>query len=431
MSYFDFGILLYDNLKLYIVIFVCSILFYYFLFRKYLNSILDPFLIQLIFSSAGFSVVWFLFFTDSISKFYFHQYLISQILFWIGFFLFAKRVRTIKKEENSLSCNDRISLSIASRYYSFYIVISIAYILLQFYTYKVVGIPLFQEYRLAAVGVGGGFGLINRFVGIFSIIVYYFTFLFLYTPHKNCAKIVMIFIVLFCLFSGSKSSIYGIFTYLFLFYLINRDLLPNKLYHYNLYGVILLIIGTLGAIVVLLFASDSISQALEKLFFRVVSSGDIYYMSYCNENIEQLTKVDWWIALTGDLFRTFRLIPENQALPGMGFELYNMVNGTTDALAGPNPRHNVFGYVHFGLIGGFFYSFVCGMLLGYLRENLFKNNHYSQYRKMIIFFLYLACLKLEVDPPAFVSLINDMLLLLTFLFFVENIFFKLESYQRH
>lgn len=424
MSYIDFGILLYDNIQLYIAIFLCTILLYWVLFHNLINSILDPFFMSLFSSAAGFSVVWLLYLTNTISVFYFYQYLITQILFWIGFFLLSKKNCIVKSKAFS-SCHIRNSLLIPKRYYRFYVIISLIYILLQLYTYKIVGIPLFKEYRLAAVGIGGGFGIINRFIGLFSLIVFYFTCLFFYTPYRSFAKLILSCIIIFGLLSGSRSSLLGIFMNLFLFYVINRDIFATKLYRYNSKARILFIAGAIGAVGVLLVTSESFAETFEKLFFRIVSSGDVYYMAYCNDIIEQLSKADWWVALTGDLFRTLRLIPEEKALPGMGFELFNIVNGVTDALGGPNPRHNVFGYVHFGLIGGAVYSLGCGMLLGYLRTKIFVQIHTTHYRRMILFILYLACIKLETDPPAFLSLFNDMLLLLTFTFFVENIFYKL------
>lgn len=423
MSYYEFSLLLYDDLGRYIWILVGTLLLYYFLFRKIVYSVLDPFFLCLLFSASGFSVVIFLYFNANISSFYFAQYLMTQALFYGGFFLFASKTsyRLLPISTN----NQEVLLKLGNRYYSFFIVISCLYIISQLYVYHVVGIPLFLESRLAAVGVGGGFGIINRLLSIFSLVVFYFAFVFVYTSNKKTAWLVVFFVAIFTILSGSKSAIIGIFMQLYLVYIINKDAFRNKLYKYNSKALLIFTIGTVGAILVLLMSSDSIEQAFERLFFRIVSSGDIYYMAYYNDNIEKLVTTDWWIVLTGDLFRTLRVIPEEQALSGLGFELFDLVNGTTGSLFGPNPRINVFSYVHFRLIGSCIYSLAFGMLFGYLRKKFYMNEHTSQYRRLILFMLYSAAVKIETDPPAFVASINNILLILTFFLFIENAFFRI------
>ena len=423
MSYYEFGLLLYDDIDKYLYILVGTLLVYYFFFRKIVYSLLDPFFMRLFFSAAGFSAVCFLYFSENISSFYFGQYLMTQILFYVGFFLFASKT-SCHLLPVSPNCKEA-SFKLDNRYYSFFIIISCLYIISQLYVYYVVGIPIFLEYRLAAVGVGGGFGIINRLLSIFSLVVFYFAFVFAYTTYKKNAWIVISFIVIFTILSGAKSAIIVIFMQLYLVYVINQDVLGDKLYKYNSKVFLIFLVGIIGAISVLFISSDSIGQALEKLFFRIASSGDTYYMAYYNDNIEQLTTTDWWIVLTGDLFRTLRIIPEERALTGLGFELSNLANGTTDVLGGPNPRINVFSYVHFGLIGSGIYSLSFGMLFGYLRKKFYMNEHTSQYRRLILFMLYNAAVKIETDPPAFIASINDMLLILTFFLFMENAFFRI------
>ena len=201
MSYYEFGLLLYDNLYLYIAVFIFSVILYIVLFRRTVHSILDPYFFSLFFSCSGFSVVIFLFLINEISNFYFYQYLITQTFFFTGFLL------TFRNEESNnkvaVNANNSTTINISNRYFIFYMCISTIFIVLQLYTYKVVGIPIFLKYRLAAVGIGGGFGIINRFVGLFSLISFYFTCLFLQTQHKRIAKIILVFIITFNILSGS------------------------------------------------------------------------------------------------------------------------------------------------------------------------------------------------------------------------------------
>lgn len=421
MSYFEFSVLLYDNISIFISIFVICAVIYYKLFNKSVNSIIDPFIMGLFASCTGLSVVLFLYITKNISSYYFLQYLLSQTSFIIGLIYFnpTYKYNTIQRDilHNTIITPDK-------RYFYLFVTCSTIYIILQLYTYKVVGIPLFLEYRLASVSVGGGFGLINRFVNLFSYITIYFGLLFYNSKHKDTSVVFLVFYILFLILSGSKSSILIFIQGLFVFYFINRDIFPKSTITINKRGKVLFIIAAIGAIITILISSSSIEIAMQKLFFRIVSYGDTYYMAYPDNNISLLKSSDWWVALTGDLLRTLRIIPEEKALPALGFELYDIANKTQGAIAGPNPRHNVFGYVNFGFYGSIIYSLICGCITGFIRNKFFNAKQLTQYRRFLLFTLYFACIKIETDPPAFMSQINDLLIILTFVLIVENVVFK-------
>ena len=122
----------------------------------------------------------------------------------------------------------------------------------------------------------------------------------------------------------------------------------------------LILVGCfLAALVVIIVQTKgSMQNAFSSMLFRIVSYGDTYYMAYPNANIEYLTSEGWFGFIFGDFLRTIRVIPTNGYL-GMGYELYDIANGTVGTLAGPNPRHNVIGYVSLGYWGSILFSF-CG-----------------------------------------------------------------------
>lgn len=426
MSYYEFTILLHDKVNLYIISIICSAIFYFFLYRNKIRSLLDPFLMAILASCIGLSVIIFLKLTENISTFFFYQYIFSQIAFLLGFFCNKYQIRDFSIQPYSTAILQPHKYNISKRYYYFFIATSSIYILLKLYTYKVVGIPLFLEYRLAAVGVGGGFGLINRIVNTFSIMTIYWALFFIQTDYKKSAKIVLSFYILFIILSGSKGSFLTLFQSIFVFLFINKDLFQRQLKIYNSKAKLFFLIAFIAAIGVLFISKNNLEEAIQALVFRIVSYGDTYYLAYPNNVISRLTSSDWWVALTGDLLRTIRLIPEEKALPGMGFEIMEIANHATNVLAGPNPRHNIFGYVHFGYLGGIIYSFSCGFIMSYIYKKFYSNSiHYlSQFRRMFLFIFYIAGTSIETDPQSFVSIFNNLIIIFLPYYLIENLFSK-------
>jgi hypothetical protein len=360
-------------------------------------------------SMFGFSVVLLLKITDVIINKYFYQYLFSQIAFFVGFLSFNKMPQPLVHYGNvPLKCNNR--------YFYIYIISSGIYIMANVITYLIVGIPIFAESsRLEYVAVGGGFGIITRIIGVFSPITVYLTFYFWFSSNKKITYkmycfIIIILICLFSIFSGSKSAILGIINSLFMFLYLNSDNCGKLLLKMRKNQFKIFFFAAIGAIFVIIIQSGTnMMSSINALMFRLVSFGDTYYMAYPNGIIESLTSAHFLIVFLGDFFRTIRILPQNYIPPGMGFELSEIANKAPGILAGPNPRHNVYGYVNFDFFGSILFSLFCGFICNIVRCNFFSTSKdASQERKLFNLILYSTFLSLEGDPPSAIMRFNNI-----------------------
>jgi hypothetical protein len=370
----------------------------------------------------GFSIVLFLKKTDAILDKYFYQYLFSQIAFFVGFLSFNKTPQFPARYGNiPLKCNNR--------YFYIYVVSSCIYIGAHIITYLIVGIPIFaKSSRLEYVAVGGGFGIITRIISVFSPITLYLTFYFLFSSNKKiiykmyCFAIIIL-ICLFSIFSGSKSSILGLINSLFMFSYLNSENCGKLLLKIKKNQIKIFFFAVMGAVLVIIIQSGTnLIAAINALLFRLVSFGDTYYMAYPNGIIESLTGAHFLVVFFGDFFRTIRILPQKYMPPGMGFELSEIANKAPGILAGPNPRHNVYGYVNFGFYGSMLFSLCCGIIFNIVRNKFFRlSKDASHERKMFALIMYSGLLGLEGDPPSVIMRFNNIILLFPVIIIINMI----------
>jgi oligosaccharide repeat unit polymerase len=372
----------------------------------------------------GFSVMLFLKKTDNVKDYYFNQYIFSQSAFWLGFF-----ISNNKNIKINLSKSDNKPLIATDKYFYLYLFVATAVICTNFVIWYVSGIPIFQSSRLNAVAVGGGFGFLLRFLDIYTPVCIYLSYYFMLSANKNYRYVIFSGIIfslqiIISFLSGSKSAILGFVSVLFLFSILNKENFGKMIKKINKYQFLLLLIPLCGALLtIMVSSSNDIQTAIYALLFRLVSFGDVYYQAYPSGAVEELTRANIFTVLFGDLLRIFRIIPLEQAPPVIGFELTKIVNGI-DTMTGANARHNVYGYVHFGVIGSLFFSFACGLVLNIVRLMFFKVKNIPQDKKVMALLLYLSVLKVEADPPAFINFFNNIILLFP-LFIIMNTFISI------
>jgi len=231
---------------------------------------------------------------------------------------------------------------------------------------------------------------------------------------------VLFLIVVFTIFEGAKSGVLYILSLVFMILYLNREsyrkaYLKMKKNQFKLFAI-----ATISSIIVIVVqAGNNLGGALTALMFRLVSSGDTYYMAYPNNTIESLTQSNFLVVFFGDFFRTTRVLPEEFIHLGMGFELSAIANNAPGILAGPNPRHNLFGYVHFGFWGGILFSFFCGLILNITRSRfIYLASSSSFYEKMLVMLLYLVVFRIEADPPSAIANFNNLIIFLPVIIFL-------------
>lgn len=419
MNSFDYFELVFNNWVEYLESFLIVMIVYYYVYRRYFISILDPFTFASFFSAMAVTVPVFLFLINEISTRLFMSFLITQLSFFIGFRVFSpidmNRYKLVKEKE----VNDQ-----EIRFLKWlFIIIGVSNILMQIFSYKLFGIPLFAEKsRLAIYGESGGVNnILKRVLDITSPFHIFLTIFFVYSKNKKLmfklfTNLSVIIILIFSIFTGSKSAFmtFGIAFFVYSLYSIKWGdwslFLVLKKFLLKFVVVVFLI-----AIVVIYITEDS-DNPLVFLLFRLGQSGDVYYMSYPNAIIDKIPSVNWFVGLFASPLSLLGIIPRSTIPEPMGYFIMQYHYPTVE-FKGPNARLNVFSYVYFGIIYSPIYCFIIGVIVSFFRNRLF-NSLPRNVLGCIFYFLFLnAALKLEPDfHSALADFINIIVILPFFIF---------------
>lgn len=385
MNYVDFFSLAGDNLISLIFFSIGFVMLYILIYRKYILSVLDPMFLIVVASALANCIVFYLYYLDQIKPHYLYSFIVTELAFIAGFFVF----RPIKSFEYIL--NREVSEITPKTFDENFITImfywaSLLHVFLQLLTYLIVGLPILMESRLTVYSGGTGFGIVGRMVdtisGIGIFLLFYRVF---YCDNKflgNCYNFFYLLFVFFALIvSGNKSNLIFLVYYLFVLNLFMLKIKGNTVFHtikkiqkiQNL-----LLISSIGLVFFVISiqlatsGSDTdFSSSLLVLGKRIVSFGDIYYLSLPNGVITQLRdKYGPFLQLIKDPLAMFRIIPYADLPKDNGFAVSAYHYG--DIAAGPNPRYNYFAMLYFdNYFAQAFYCFTIGLFLSFLRNKLF------------------------------------------------------------
>ena len=113
-------------------------------------------------------------------------------------------------------------------------------------------------------------------------------------------------------------------------------------------------------------ANGDIELGLISLVYRVVASGDIYWMSLPNDIWKDVLIVDPFIYQLKGLLGPLRLISIDGFSNPIGYQVNSLVNPTLiDPKTGPVGVFSVVGLISFGMIGGIIFSLVQAILAAY------------------------------------------------------------------
>ena len=155
----EFWLYYINNIELGLFYGIIILFINFFILKKYIYSIFDPFVITLLSSSLAYSVVFFMYHLNLINDYYFLSFIGTQTAFFLGFFL----IKPIKlKNVMKTATVSSLHFSTSVKYLYFFSVV--LYIPSQLIVYYVTGIPLFMESRLEQYSGGSGFGIFNRII---------------------------------------------------------------------------------------------------------------------------------------------------------------------------------------------------------------------------------------------------------------------------
>lgn len=373
MDKLSFAELYASNLSVGLPITLLSILCVYFILRKQIYSLFDPMNFLIISGGAGYSVVFFLYYFSYISDYYFYSFLVTQTAFFLG--MLSNRKKSLKK----IYLTNRTPVPRYAGLITVIYPLSVTlFVVCQIIVYKVSGVPLLMASRLEIFAGGGGFGMVNRVIQVTQMIattVAFYRLLFINKGflYKFFDLMVIMFGLLVSVLSGSKSAIlFMIFSLSYVAIFSHRfDVSLTAFRRINKVSFFLLLLGFAGGLVTIVYqtGNSDINQAVSVLAMRFINTGDIYFMSYPNGQIETMEHGNFFLALFKDFFGAFRIISWDKLPVNLGLQVFWSYYNT-DMVSGPNPRHNVFGLFYLGPIVSIFYSFAIGYAISYIRNKI-------------------------------------------------------------
>lgn len=420
MGDIDFLATLNDNIGTYLVSLIISFIPIIYLLRKIYISIVDPLVYTVIMAGFANTVPFFLFFVDRIKLEYFLYFLFAETIFWIGFLLGIKI--KIKQSQNIL-VNEQIFSELI--YWTFFITICF----LNISTYIFWGVPAFSESRNETFVGSGGWGVISHLTPFMMFFcVYYSFYLIDFRRLKIAAYIVCALIAIFCILSGSRSSLLifasGYFTYNY-FYL--NKLPPRRIVR------VIMTIAVCGAILIFSFtvSQGGIFSAFLAFIYRIVGNGDMYWLAFPNDIITEVDSSPWYIDLFYSPLYSLRILDYADSKPLIGYQLV-VLNDFSRAMytaIGANIRPPVYGYYHFGW-GGLIFSFILGYLVSVFLKNIVRIFPKGIIGSSMGAFFYIQIMAMFIDPPLGVAFLFDGILgggLLLFIFVLIVFIYSLLS----
>ena len=383
MDYFEFFLFAEEHIGSLIFFSIVTIICYFFLYRKYIQSIFDPFFLIVSIAALSSSTVFFLYFNDAIRNELFYRFIGTELAFFTGFFL----LRPIKFNEYLKNRDVKVSTIFSESFSNilFYLSSSL-HIFFQLLTYVVVGIPLLLDSRMSTFAGGSGFGFVGRILEVVSVVG---TFILLYRIFysKGISRIgkfynyLYLFLVLiFLLLSGNKTNLIFLVYYLFFLNLYMIKIKGNsvvetvkkisKFQKILIFSSIPLIFAVMY---IQLVNSGSESEGSPLLAFgqRIISFGDIYYMTFPENVIRIMNNDSGLLQLFKDPLGMLRIVSWERLPLDCGIEIYQY-HYTNGMLSGPNARYNYFAILYFSTTGQIIYCFILGLITSFMRNTFFK-----------------------------------------------------------
>lgn len=361
-----YGLLL-EHLPEFAALLAASIGGVYLLFRKHVFSVFDPLLYYAVLTEPFcIADVVFLHHVDLIEPKYLVSYLLTEAAFFAGILRF-RPIRPVSGDEEpgeiprSLEVAYRASLAL--------------FIGLNLLVYSQRGIPLFAESRLEIYSVGGGWGLATRLFDVLMVIVVYYLLEVVRRRSWELGEWLALAAVLAIqVLSGAKSAVLSVVFVVALHgFMTGAWSKPNAPSRRLVKG---LAVAAVSAFILVAAVQKSDLEVagvevplIGQAAMRFIANGDAFVYSYPDGSVEELDGAHPIAAVAKEYLAFFRLYPPEQLPAHLGAQI-SAAHGGGDVMTQTNAKHNLFGYVYFGIIGSIAFSFFVGTCIGAVRYGL-------------------------------------------------------------
>jgi hypothetical protein len=389
---------------------------HYWLARRLAINLFDPLFVVILADWFGFTLVTFMWLNGDIRGEHFWYYMASQTALYCVL-LFSRRVNASRPSPAFDPPHALVNSVVLFALLVHFAATSAKW--------GLTGIPLFNASRLGAFAGSGGFGLIERLeVGAFHILA--FSSLLLWTKFRARARwmtlLVAGWLLTYIAFSGSKSALLSLLQVFFLVRFLVANRAQDQSFLGNRFGVAAFAAAAVFSFAVLAIQSGGeFGQVLAGLAFRLVSFGDIYIYAYVDDTMRHIAGDNPVIGVFGGALSTFRLIPVDWIYRNMGLQFTAIIFPGLEYLAGPNPRHNVFGFHFFGW-WGIVYSGMLGFIISRLQAHAYQRGQRSFFAALWAFLLYVSLVSLSADVDYALSTLSSIVLASIFVLLPAQVF---------
>lgn len=396
----EFLIMVSSDLWVYLIILTLVFVAFIPLFKRYVNSIFNPFFLSLIMTVFAYTVPFFLYKEGLCSEKHLTYFVLSEFLYWVVFVLVS--LRPTKFRESYVVGEAGLAKFM-------FIVALVIFLFTSIYTYTQIGIPLFMRSRLEVYSQEGGtgIGILGRFQGFSQayILLYSFMKLFKYKNRKFIIFLILVFVD--SILGGSKGGVMTIVNWFFIYAFFLQQNLPKIRLVY-----IPLILS--APIMVLIFsgyvAEGGIVDAFISLLDRFAVNGDAYYKAYPYDTINQVKIGSPLLDLFKGVLAPFRIISTQSLDDSIGLQLAWTVNPQLWGITvGPNARLAVMGWVYFRW-AGLIFSAITGWFAATL---MFRIRHLFTRSFLGIFlygYIFLMAFSILTDPAVFWGQVGTFLM---------------------
>lgn len=413
-----------DGAGVYFAFLLVFVAVYALLLRRYVYSLFDPLLINLIFSTFAGALVLFMYVRGLMDPRYLYSYVATQLAFIFGLRCFKPVTHSHHSSSSAVLSAD--SDDAESVLHFLYLLASTTFVVATLVSYGVGGIPLFYESRLDFYKSETGFGIVGRLMHGSGIIT---TYLVLdrfsrwssaHLTDRIYDVLILAAIVVAGILSGSKSSFISLLFILFFYQFFTARFRPKSLLGgARVYEYSLLALAICAALFVAVLQQAGDETAGLALLNRFLFSGDVFVLAYPNDVILHMTAHNPFLVIFQDFIGLMRVVPWAELPTTLGIELFQYHVPTLDSV-GPNPRHNVFGVVYFGFIGAVVYSFALGWFVSFVRNRMYWMFPSTVTGGLLYTLIALPVSGIEVDVALVVGYLDS-----TFLAFVPLYLFSL------
>lgn len=344
-------------------VFFSLVLFY--LFRKYILSVFDPFVFIILMMSSSLCL--------TLDSSFFVYVLLSVLFFFFGFKLIGVPKRNFDKIDEFV---DTKLIEI------FTLLFFIIYVIVSLVMFKSAGIPLLAdnptESKISIYSEGNGW--VRRLIFLSGFIPICISLLLIVSKKKLFYSLMFFLYLLISVMHGSKGGIIGAIAIFWYLYQQNNIWSDSTIF---IKKFIRSKIKYFLVITLVLFLSivmkESEIEGQDLIFsigFRLMEFGDImlyYKTQLVRDYFVNFNLVEFILYEFNGILGMLRLTPYYEPL---GYQMVKAYWSSSslfdDVVLGPNTVFFVKGHVFFGYVGGILYSFVMGVFSAYFRKRIIE-----------------------------------------------------------